>query len=76
MIENGAVTPWDVGRRGGGSRRRPFAGQTIPGRATHHDVVAQLAGAIRLGSLRFGDRLPSERTLAEQFGVSRATVRR
>lgn len=55
---------------------RPFAGQRIPGRATHHDVIAQLTSAIQLGALRFGDRLPSERTLAEQFGVSRATVRK
>jgi GntR family transcriptional repressor for pyruvate dehydrogenase complex len=76
MAQNDAVPHWDVGRRGGGARGRPFAGQEIPGRATHHDVVAQLAGAIQLGSLRFGDRLPSERTLAEQFGVSRATVRK
>jgi len=76
MVENGAVSSWDIGRRDSGSRRRPFAGQEISGRATHHDVVAQLAGAIQLGSLRFGDRLPSERTLAQQFGVSRATVRK
>ncbi|HZE16187.1 MAG TPA: FCD domain-containing protein [Mycobacterium sp.] len=39
-------------------------------------MIAQLRSAIQLGSLRFGDRLPSERTLAEQFGVSRATVRK
>ncbi|HEY2436461.1 MAG TPA: GntR family transcriptional regulator, partial [Solirubrobacteraceae bacterium] len=72
MVDEGAST-YVVGRHAGGSRGRSFAGQKIPGRATHHDVVAQLASAIQLGSLRFGDRLPSERTLAEQFGVSRAT---
>jgi DNA-binding FadR family transcriptional regulator len=64
------------GRRVGGPPRRPFAGHEIPGRATHHDVVAQLTSAIQLGVLRFGDRLPSERALAEQVGVSRATVRK
>src|SRR3984885_16319797 len=76
MVDHGTVTHEDVGRRAGGSRGRPFAGQRIPGRATHHDVTAQLASAIQLGTLRFGDRLPSERMLAEQFGVSRATVRK
>jgi GntR family transcriptional regulator, transcriptional repressor for pyruvate dehydrogenase complex len=75
MDDHGAST-YVVGRQAGGSRGRPFAGQKIPGRATHHDVIAQLASAIQLGSLRFGDRLPSERMLAEQFGVSRATVRK
>lgn len=76
MVDHGTVTHEDVGRRAGGSRGRSFAGQKIPGRATHHDVIAQLASAIQLGTLRFGDRLPSERMLAEQFGVSRATVRK
>ena len=32
--------------------------------------------AIRGGRLKSGDRLPSERTFSDQFGVSRATVRR
>jgi len=63
-------------RRLEGARTRPFAGEKIAGRATHHDVVAQLTSAIQLGKLRFGDRLPSERALAEQCGVSRATVRK
>ena len=30
---------------------------------------------LRLGELRVGDRLPSERTLAEQYGISRPSVR-
>ena len=50
----------------GGARPRTFTGRKIDGRATHHDVIAQLTSAIALGTLRFGDRLPSERTLAEQ----------
>src|SRR5581483_6068505 len=76
MLEHAPPTNADGGRRAAGSRGRSFAGQNIPGRATHHDVLAQLASAIRLGSLRFGDRLPSERLLADQCGVSRATVRK
>lgn len=38
-------------------------------------IVDQIRGAIADGSLQVGDRLPYERELAEQFGVSRATVR-
>ncbi len=38
-------------------------------------VVAQLRSAILSGRLRPGDRLPTERELAEQFGVSRITIR-
>jgi DNA-binding GntR family transcriptional regulator len=39
------------------------------------DVVEQVRGAIIDGSILAGERLPSERELAEQFGVSRATLR-
>ena len=38
-------------------------------------IAAQIRGEIRSGSLRVGDRLPTERELIEQLGVSRATVR-
>lgn len=38
-------------------------------------VVAQIAEAIRIGDLNPGDRLPAERELAAQLGVSRPTVR-
>jgi DNA-binding FadR family transcriptional regulator len=38
-------------------------------------VVDRLRRAIALGIVLPGDRLPSERTLAEQLGVSRVTVR-
>jgi DNA-binding FadR family transcriptional regulator len=38
-------------------------------------VVAQIAEAIRTGELTRGDRLPSERLLAEQMEVSRPTLR-
>jgi GntR family transcriptional regulator, transcriptional repressor for pyruvate dehydrogenase complex len=38
-------------------------------------ILFQLKDAIGAGALRAGDRLPSERDLAEQFHVSRASVR-
>lgn len=39
------------------------------------EIVEQIKEAIVSGDLRPGDRLPSERELTEQFGVSRVTVR-
>lgn len=39
------------------------------------DVVAQIRAAIFSGQLQPGDRLPTERDLALQFGVSRVTIR-
>jgi GntR family transcriptional regulator, transcriptional repressor for pyruvate dehydrogenase complex len=38
-------------------------------------IVSQIRSAIVGGRLAQGERLPPERTLAEQFGVSRVTVR-
>lgn len=38
-------------------------------------VAEQIAEAIRLGIYHVGDRLPPERTIAEQMGVSRPSVR-
>jgi DNA-binding FadR family transcriptional regulator len=39
------------------------------------DVIAQIRRAIFSGQYRPGDRLPTEREMAQQFGVSRVTVR-
>jgi GntR family transcriptional repressor for pyruvate dehydrogenase complex len=39
------------------------------------DVIAQIRRAILSGQYRPGDRLPTEREMAQQFGVSRVTVR-
>jgi DNA-binding FadR family transcriptional regulator len=39
------------------------------------DVIAQLREAIFSGQYKPGDRLPTEREMARQFGVSRVTVR-
>jgi DNA-binding FadR family transcriptional regulator len=42
---------------------------------TFEDTVERLGTAIRLGILPAGTRLPSERDLAEQLGISRSTLR-
>ncbi|ASN53103.1 GntR family transcriptional regulator [Sinomonas sp. R1AF57] len=48
--------------------------ETATGRA--HDVVLRhIENSLRSGELKLGDRLPGERALAEQFGISRASVR-
>ncbi|MBB3454484.1 GntR family transcriptional repressor for pyruvate dehydrogenase complex [Rhizobium sp. BK313] len=39
------------------------------------EVARQLSDAIRAGYFRFGSKLPSERSIAEQMQVSRPTVR-
>ncbi|MBS1677474.1 MAG: FadR family transcriptional regulator [Actinobacteria bacterium] len=44
-------------------------------RPAHYDIVAVLIDAIRSGYFQLGDRLPPERELAEELGVSRPVVR-
>jgi GntR family transcriptional repressor for pyruvate dehydrogenase complex len=39
------------------------------------EIAAQIRAQLAEGKLRVGNRLPSERALAEQFGVSRNTLR-
>lgn len=41
----------------------------------YEDIVEQLRGLIANGNLKPGDRLPSERQLCEELGVSRAILR-
>src|ERR687886_1846181 len=48
--------------------------RVVPTRASS-DVVAQIREAILSGRVKPGDRLPTERELAAQFGVSRVTIR-
>jgi GntR family transcriptional regulator, transcriptional repressor for pyruvate dehydrogenase complex len=48
---------------------------TIRRRRLHEDIVQQFHGLIRQGKLKHGDRLPSERDLAQRFNVSRSSVR-
>lgn len=42
---------------------------------TYDTTLERLGTAIRIGVLEPGDRLPPERDLAEQFGISRSTLR-
>jgi GntR family transcriptional repressor for pyruvate dehydrogenase complex len=44
-------------------------------RRTFEEAVEQVADRVRLGELRTGDRLPSERDLAKLMQISRPTVR-
>lgn len=41
----------------------------------HETVMEWVTGELRSGRLRIGDRLPSERALAETLGVSRSSLR-
>ena len=41
----------------------------------YHEVADQIEDAILTEKLQIGDRLPSERELAESFGISRRTLR-
>ncbi|MFN2198201.1 MAG: FadR/GntR family transcriptional regulator [Anaerolineales bacterium] len=41
----------------------------------YEQIVAQIEARILSGELQSGDKLPSERELAEQFGVSRTAIR-
>ena len=49
--------------------------KSIRKRRIPEEIVSQLYGQIRNGHLKPGDKLPPERELAQQFGVSRASVR-
>src|SRR5580693_687523 len=41
----------------------------------YEQIVQQVEESIRKGAMKPGDQLPSERELAQQFGVSRTAVR-
>ncbi len=50
--------------------------KTVPGSGSLGEgIISQITDAIIGGRLRPGDRLPPERVLAEQFGVSRTALR-
>ena len=49
--------------------------QTVTAQKLYQQVADQVAGLIRAGELRAGDRLPSERDLGKKLGVSRPTIR-
>lgn len=41
----------------------------------YQSVIEQFVGLVKDGKLSIGDKMPSERTLAEMFNVSRASIR-
>lgn len=49
--------------------------QQIPTNKVYTQIINQIKDSINEGQLKKGDRLPSERIMSEQLGVSRATVR-
>ncbi|HEY8478134.1 MAG TPA: FadR/GntR family transcriptional regulator [Chloroflexota bacterium] len=49
--------------------------QPLRRRRLYEDIVEQMQELFRREEFRPGDRLPTERELAERFGVSRATMR-
>ena len=57
-------------------RRNPLAViEPIRRSRLYQDIVSQIEGLLERGELHPGDQLPPERALAEQFQVSRASVR-
>lgn len=49
--------------------------KTIKPKRLYEEIVQQIQDLIRQGTLKSGDRLPSERELAERFQVSRSSLR-
>ena len=57
------------------SRRTEFAFRAVSATRSYEEVVRQVERAIRTSHLHRGQRLPTERQLAETFGVSRGVIR-
>lgn len=57
------------------ARRIPITFTKIQSVTTARQVIDQIVQAIRSGHYQVGDRLPSERQLAELLGISRPTLR-
>jgi GntR family transcriptional repressor for pyruvate dehydrogenase complex len=58
-----------------GDRPASLFGQVSDGVLLSQKVVAQISELVARGQLQPGDRLPTEREMAAQFGVSRTAVR-
>lgn len=64
----------------GSRKRQAFQGSSslftaARPKRTFEEIITQIQGRIQDGTIKKGDRLPSERDLAAQFEVSRNTVR-
>ena len=62
-------------RKNGNWRGLVMEIKSIQTKKIYKNIVEQIIMLIREGSIKSGDRLPSERTLAEMFDVSRASLR-
>lgn len=51
------------------------AAEARPRRRTYDVLLHDIEADLRSGKIKLGDRLPGERTLAESYGISRASVR-
>ncbi|KRE76349.1 FadR/GntR family transcriptional regulator [Arthrobacter sp. Soil763] len=51
------------------------AAGAAPRRRTYDALLQDIEADLRSGKIKLGDRLPGERTLAENYGISRASVR-
>ena len=60
---------------GAESRSAPVGFQAIRSARAFEEIAAQIRNELAAGRLKVGSRLPSERALSEQFGVSRNTLR-
>lgn len=49
--------------------------QPVKNKKVYEQIIEQIQERIVEGELKIGDQLPSERDLAEQFGVSRTSIR-
>jgi GntR family transcriptional repressor for pyruvate dehydrogenase complex len=58
-----------------GKQTSPVNFQKVRSRRLFEEVCEQVQAQIASGALKVGDRLPSERDLAVQFGISRSAVR-
>src|SRR4051812_24592635 len=47
----------------------------VSNKKLYMQIYNQILSEIQLGSFKVGDKLPAERELCEQFGVSRAPIR-
>jgi GntR family transcriptional regulator, transcriptional repressor for pyruvate dehydrogenase complex len=70
-----ADTPDRSANRGSAAGRSTIVFAPAPPQRTFDAIIKQVRAMIEDGRLRPGDRLPAERALAEQFAVSRNTVR-
>lgn len=68
--ENTASIPEDRGLASDGT----FDFEPLRGRQLYERVADEIAAQVRAGALKPGDRLPGERTMAQQLEVGRTTV--